>query len=65
MESITKGASKLLGNYKPGNIIKELKKLKQWDTATLEATNATLSSHVVELKVELALKDEEIRQPKG
>ena len=29
--------------------------------ALLEATNATLSSRVAELKVELALKDEEIR----
>ena len=30
----------------------------------MEATNTTLSSRVVELKVELALKDEEIRQLK-
>ena len=30
----------------------------------LEATNATLLSRVAELKVELALKDEEIRQLK-
>ena len=29
LESVTRGASKLLGDYKPGNIIKELKKLKQ------------------------------------
>ena len=61
MESIIRGASKLLGDCRPRNIIKELKKLKQQDTAVLEATNATLSSRVLELKVELAVKDEEIR----
>ena len=32
--------------------------------AVLEATNANLSSRVAELKVELVLKDEEIRQLK-
>ena len=31
----------------------------------LEATNATLSSQMAKLKVELALKDEEIRQLSG
>ena len=31
----------------------------------MEATNATLSSQVVELKVELALKDEKIHEPKN
>ena len=60
LESVTNGASKLLGDCRPSNIIKELKKLKQQDTATMEASNATLLSQVVELKVELALKDEEI-----
>ena len=50
LEYVTKGASKLLGDYMPGNIVKELKKLKQQDTATLEATNASLSSQVAELK---------------
>ena len=64
MEFVTKGASKLLGDYRPGNIVKELKKLKQKGRATLEATNATLSFQVGDLKVELALKDEEICQLK-
>ena len=27
LEFVTKGASKILGNYRPGNIVKELKKL--------------------------------------
>ena len=60
LESIAKGASKLLGDYRPGNIIKELKKLKQKDTTTLEATNTALSLQVADLKVELSKKDEEI-----
>ena len=44
--------------------MKELKKLKHKGTATLDATNATLSFQIADLKVELALKDEEIRQLK-
>ena len=62
---VTKGASKLLDDYKLGNIVKELKKLKQKDIASLEAANTTLQSQVADLKVEMALKDEEIRQLKG
>ena len=46
LEFVTKGASKLLGNYRPKNIVKELKKLKQWDTSTLEAANTTFSLKV-------------------
>ena len=42
LEFVTKGASKLLGDCKPGNITKELKKLKQKDTTSLEANNITL-----------------------
>ena len=64
LEFVTKGASKLLGNCKPCNITKELKKLKQKDTALLEAANTALRSQVAELKVELGMKDEEIRQLK-
>lgn len=40
--------------------MKELKKLKQKDTASLEAANTILRTQVVNLKIELALKDEEI-----
>ena len=46
MELVIKEASKLLGDCKAGNIYKELKKLKEKDTASLEAANATLSSQV-------------------
>ena len=65
LESITKRASKLLGDCKPSNIVKELKKLKPKDTGALEATNIALSLQVADLKVELSKKDEEIRQLKA
>ena len=61
MEFVTKGASKLLGDYKPGNITKELKKLKQKDTTSLEVANMALCSQVADLKVELGMKDTKIR----
>ena len=62
LEYVTKGACKLLGDCRPANICKELKKLQQKDMATLEATNATLLSQMADLKVALAKKDEEIHQ---
>ena len=65
MELVIKGASKLLSDCMARNIYKELKKLKEKDKASLEAANATLSSQIQELKVVLALKDEEIRELKG
>ena len=49
-----KGASKLLGDCRPRNIVKELKKFQQTDKSNLEAANAALSSRVVELRVEMA-----------
>ena len=61
LECVTRGASKLLGDCRPGNICKELKKLKQQDTKHLEEYNTILRSQVVDLKVKLAMKDEEIR----
>ena len=59
MKFVTKKASKLLGNCRPENIVKELKKLKQQDTSTLEAANAVLLSKVAEMRVEMAKKDVE------
>ena len=64
MEFVTKRAFKLLGNNRPRNIVKELKKLQQKDMAVLEATNAALSSQVADLKMALAKKDKEIHQLK-
>ena len=62
LEFVTRGASKLLGNYKAGNISKELKKLKQEDKSQMQAHNTTLRLQVADLKMELKAKDEEICQ---
>jgi hypothetical protein len=64
LEDIIKGASKLLGDCKPENISKELKKLKEKGTAALEARNKTLEKEVTDLKIELALQRDEIREQK-
>ena len=42
MEVVIKGASKLLDDCKARNIVKELKKLKEKDTESLEAANKKL-----------------------
>ena len=57
---MTKGACELLGDYKPIDLCKELEKIQQKDTATLEANNATLATQVVDLEVAIAKKDEEL-----
>ena len=64
MEVVIKGASKLLDDYKAGNIVEELKKLKEKDTASLEATNKTLQLEVEQLKMALALKEDEVKDLK-
>ena len=61
MEVVIKGASKLLGDYKARNIVKELKKLKEKDTTSLEAANRKLQQEVDELKIALALKEDEVK----
>ena len=65
MELVAKGASKLLNDCKIGNIVKELKKLIQQDTKQLEATNTISQMEMDELKMKLALKDDEIWELKG
>ena len=63
VEYITKGACNLLGNYKPIDLCKELEEVvQQKDTSTLEADNATLAAQVADFKVEITLKNEELRQ---
>ena len=57
LETITTRASKLLGNCKVGNIVKELKKLQEKDTKSLE-------KEVTDLKIELALWKDEINKLK-
>ena len=62
MEYVTKAACKLLGDCKPIDLCQELEKIWQKDMVTLEANNATLAAQVVDLKVAIAKKDEELRQ---
>ena len=64
LEIVAKGASKLLGDCKMGNIVKELKKLKEKNMLSLEAQNASLATEVADLKVELAMRKDKIRKLK-
>ena len=57
LEIITTKASKFLGDCKVGNIVKELKKLQEKDTKSLE-------KEVADLKIELALRKDEINKLK-
>ena len=45
--------------------MKELKKFKEKDIASLEAANKTLQSEVEQLKLALALKEDEVREFKA
>ena len=65
MEVVVKGTSKFLGNCKAENIVKELKKLKEKDIASLEAANKRLQSEVEQLKIALALKEDEVKELKA
>ena len=60
MEVVIRGASKFLGDYTAGNIVKELKKFKEKDTTSLEATNKKL-----QLEVVLTLKEDEVKDLKA
>ena len=53
-----------MGDYRPRNIVKELKKLQQKDTSNFEVANAALSSRMAEIRMEMVKKDKEIRQLK-
>ena len=64
MVVVIRGASKLLGDCKARNIVKRLKKLKEKDTTSLEATNKKLQLEVDQLKVALALKEDEVKDLK-
>ena len=65
MEVVIKEASKLLGDCKARNIVKDLKKLKEKDIASLEAANKTLQLEVEQLKMALALKEDEVKDFKA
>ena len=62
MELIIKGASRLLGDYKAGNISKEIKKLKEEDSSELKAHNAQLKIWVNNLQVTVKAQDKEIQR---
>ena len=62
MEAVTREASKLLGDCKAGNIIKELKKLKKEDNSELKTHNTQLKVRVNDLQATVKAQDEEIRK---
>ena len=62
MEAVTREASKLLGDCKAGNIIKELKKLKKEDNSELKIHNTQLKVHVNDLQGTMKAQDEEIQK---
>ena len=64
LEIVAKGASKLFNDCKMGNIVKELKKLKEKNRTAMEAQNASLMKEVVDLKVELVMRKDKIRELK-
>ena len=57
LDTITTRASKLLGDCKVGNIVKELKKLKEEDTKSLK-------DKVADLTMELVIRKDEIKKLK-
>ena len=60
LEYVTKEACKHLGDCKPIDLCKELEKIQQKDTVTLEANNATLATQVADLEVAIVKKHEEL-----
>ena len=63
MEHITRGMNRALGNYGPGNILRELaKRTVQKQVETLETEKAQLAPQVAAMTRELAKKSEEIRK---
>ena len=62
MEMVIKGATKLFGNCKAGNICKKIRKLKEEDNSELKAHNAQLNLLINDMQVTVKAQDEEIRQ---
>ena len=60
MEAVTREASKLLSDYKAGNICKELKKIKHENNSELKAHNTQLKVRVNNLQAMVKAQDEEI-----
>ena len=62
IELVIKGATKLFGDCKVGNISKEIRKLKEEDSSELKAHNAQLKIRIKDLHVTVKAQDEEIRR---
>ena len=65
MEIVLKGATKLLGDCKTGNITKEILKLKEEDNSELKIHNTHLKLRIGDLQATVKAQDEEIRQLKA
>ena len=62
MDAVTREASKLLGDCKASNFIKELKKLKKEDNSRLKTHITHLKVRVTVLQGTVKAQDEEIRK---
>ena len=62
MEVVLRGASRLLGDCKLGNIGKEIRKLKQEDGSDLKAHNKALKLKITDLQVTVQAQDAEVRR---
>ena len=51
-----------MSECRPVNLYKELEKIQQKDTMTLEANNPMLVAQVADLEVAIAKKDKELQQ---
>ena len=65
MELVVKGATKLLGDCKTGNICKEIQKLKEEDNSELKTHNTHLKLRISDLQLRVKAQDEEIQQLKA
>ena len=65
MELVLKGATKLLGDCKTGNITKEIRKLKEEDNSELKTHNTHLKLQISDLQVTVKAQDKEIRRLKA
>ena len=65
MELVLKGATKLLGDCKTGNICKEIRKLKEVDNSELKNHNTHLKLRIGDLQATVKVQDEQIQQLKG
>ena len=65
MELVLKGATKLLGDCKTGNICKEIRKLKEEDNSELKTHNTHFKLRIGKLQLGMKAQDEEFQQLKA